>query len=1559
MLVNTGYFVNTSNLKAADESQEYAANEEQGQEIDVKDSTQQSDEADNPASEKAEESAGSDEDSAAKVDVSASGIDGTVKAEQVDDADTLSGYKSALDGRDVIGAYDITLDGSVTDSKNGASVVLKVGSIADTSTTGLYHIKDSGYEKLDYSYDEKAGTITFSTDSFSPFVLAKMTSDEISDEKKDDSASDDEKASESENGSSGNGSQDEMTEEEKEAAEKTEKAQKPTVKKIAKTLRKSMMMLASNIQSSTRLEDFLKEVTFDGVQQNANGTYSPVKGEKYKIHLRFAETANGLQFSDTETLTYKLPYGFEPVAKSDGKFTVNVSTGDGNFAVSGNRYSVDEKGNVTVDWNTSDPNYEQLTACGNTEFTLDFEGEFNEKAQEIKFEDGTTATVDKDADVDLWKNVEEKDGRYYYTVTVRGSKGVNKDVSVTDALADNSLLNIDTSTLQVTTYPQGLQYNKEYADYRGFKYTIPELKKNETVTFTYYADLTGQENLSANDVRSRTRNTAKATSGKHEHEASQDLAYIINKEMLEKTHTVNQTSDKYIINWRIDYDRGNYVDPSGVTLTDRLDYYSGSTYEGNGITVYVYNKYGNYVERRDVAWKDLDKDYYGWKYTIPEGDRTGYRYIITYQTSFKKSDIHTEISQKNSISDGSTSKEDSADLKPGVNEAIGIKKDAVEVSYKKVQWKVTLTVPAGGLDSAYITEYLPSQWVNNVRVTDGVVDPNGGDLSDAFSAEGLKSGEYFKAKLETASDNSKYVDIEFYKDSDGRRGLQASDNGQKRTITLTFETENNQQWLDTAEKDSWYLDHTNLAYFSTDGQSVHDDATAKPMKKSIKKEWDTNNNNQIYFDSDYNNKTFWEKLPIYRFRLYVSDLKDVKSDTGDLVIEDEFDKSKFKYTEYDSDWGKESNQKTWYAATVCGSDNPGWTSNVLCEATSEETDSGVRLTAPKSKITKEDGSYYNYYMITYYLMVKDEDAYKALYKEALSDPSGKATMSNTAKFDDVEASADFTYDTHVLDKTVENKQYQDGGDYYADFKIDFNPIAADIDPNSDTLNLTDEASNLQIDPESIKVERGTGVVLNCGKDGKSIVGIVPDEQHIVIRYRARIIGENNVNYSNNVTVYNFKDGSSSNVWVGSNGSGKASNPNVTLLKTKEGSITEGLKGAEFQIYTKDDQGNRHYLTDRHGAVVTFPTGKNGSVVIQGNQKKYGWTLEEGTTYYLHESKVPEGYRQAEDKAFRITSDWNDKSADTYFEHGKILISDELNGAEIKVSKEVVGDSADQSRSFDFKLNAKDKKGMGLNVACDAVVTNAGGVSLAKKVLFCNGEANFSISGGEKISIKVPDGTSYNVTETSTGDFDKSSVNTSGTALSDTDNAPAAEFTNTMKTSVRGKKTWVGVNSKNAPDATIDLLRNGKKFKSVTLKNGKSEYKFTGLPKFDENGNAYSYTVQEEPLTGYTSTQDGFNFTNTKKDDKVSVSGKKTWVAPEGTTVPDVTIDLYRDGKKTDQKAVIESGETSYSFNDLDRYADDGHEYKYTVEEEPVGGYTSTKSKDGFSFTNTKTDKKYL
>ena len=84
----------------------------------------------------------------------------------------------------------------------------------------------------------------------------------------------------------------------------------------------------------------------------------------------------------------------------------------------------------------------------------------------------------------------------------------------------------------------------------------------------------------------------------------------------------------------------------------------------------------------------------------------------------------------------------------------------------------------------------------------------------------------------------------------------------------------------------------------------------------------------------------------------------------------------------------------------------------------------------------------------------------------------------------------------------------------------------------------------------------------------------------------------------------------------------------------------------------------------------------------------------------------------------------------------------------------------------------------------------------------------------------------------------------------------------------------------------------------------------------------------------------------------SVSGTKTWRAPEGTELPEsITVILNRDGSPVDSKKVTAADDWSYEFTNLPAYSDDGSTaYTYTVDEEPVEGYITTVS--GTNLINT-------
>ncbi|MBR5406967.1 MAG: Cna B-type domain-containing protein [Lachnospiraceae bacterium] len=96
------------------------------------------------------------------------------------------------------------------------------------------------------------------------------------------------------------------------------------------------------------------------------------------------------------------------------------------------------------------------------------------------------------------------------------------------------------------------------------------------------------------------------------------------------------------------------------------------------------------------------------------------------------------------------------------------------------------------------------------------------------------------------------------------------------------------------------------------------------------------------------------------------------------------------------------------------------------------------------------------------------------------------------------------------------------------------------------------------------------------------------------------------------------------------------------------------------------------------------------------------------------------------------------------------------------------------------------------------------------------------------------------------------------------------------TTISGKKSWVDdvKDPDTRPDVLIKLyssaVNNGKTdINDYTIKAPELEYTFTTdrkgdeLPKYDSNGKLIKYSVTEEPIPGYVSEQNGYDFTNTK------------------------------------------------------------------------------------------------
>ncbi|WP_072499758.1 Cna B-type domain-containing protein [Olsenella phocaeensis] len=190
------------------------------------------------------------------------------------------------------------------------------------------------------------------------------------------------------------------------------------------------------------------------------------------------------------------------------------------------------------------------------------------------------------------------------------------------------------------------------------------------------------------------------------------------------------------------------------------------------------------------------------------------------------------------------------------------------------------------------------------------------------------------------------------------------------------------------------------------------------------------------------------------------------------------------------------------------------------------------------------------------------------------------------------------------------------------------------------------------------------------------------------------------------------------------------------------------------------------------------------------------------------------------------------------------------------------------------------------------------------------------------------------------------------------------------TEIKVTKTWNDGSEQNAThpgSVLVNLYRDGQYvgFQKVTPdSDGNWTATFQNLPKNDPSGHVYDYTVEERKVEGYVpevsgSAAEGFVITNTPA---TSVQVKKSWVGP---VAGPVTVKLLADGHDTDRELALNEGSGwKGSFDDLPKYAEDGHAIAYSVRESDVpDGYEASDpagdAATGFTITNTNVEKVHV
>lgn len=190
-----------------------------------------------------------------------------------------------------------------------------------------------------------------------------------------------------------------------------------------------------------------------------------------------------------------------------------------------------------------------------------------------------------------------------------------------------------------------------------------------------------------------------------------------------------------------------------------------------------------------------------------------------------------------------------------------------------------------------------------------------------------------------------------------------------------------------------------------------------------------------------------------------------------------------------------------------------------------------------------------------------------------------------------------------------------------------------------------------------------------------------------------------------------------------------------------------------------------------------------------------------------------------------------------------------------------------------------------------------------------------------------------------------------------------------------KKKWVGPAADSVKVQLLGRLDDAEPYENVpgavlTLTKDEGwQGSFENLPKLKE-GKLVSYAVKELDVdtskyqveidnkgacTVYRATEEcGSTITN-RNIEKVDISGVKTWNDDDDRDKKrpvEITVKLLADGQPVREETVTAGadGTWSYSFKGLDKYAANGDEIVYTVDEVPVDGYE--KAINGTDITNT-------
>ena len=221
---------------------------------------------------------------------------------------------------------------------------------------------------------------------------------------------------------------------------------------------------------------------------------------------------------------------------------------------------------------------------------------------------------------------------------------------------------------------------------------------------------------------------------------------------------------------------------------------------------------------------------------------------------------------------------------------------------------------------------------------------------------------------------------------------------------------------------------------------------------------------------------------------------------------------------------------------------------------------------------------------------------------------------------------------------------------------------------------------------------------------------------------------------------------------------------------------------------------------------------------------------------------------------------------------------------------------------------------------------------------------------------------YSAKEVDLGEGYVSEVNVTGPTLVNGVQVFSVAIKNTYtppKTDIKVTKVWKDDNDTSGRPSTLTYYLYAddgtEPVSSHTVNSPNWNYTFEDFPKTQTDGTLIKYSVKEAPVPGYETSIDGLTVTNTRSE-LTDVDVMKLWKDgddPSGRPSM-VTFNLFANGVKIDSVELTSAKSWKHTFEDLDKYDENGKLIKYTVTEDAVTGYTPTI--DGLTITNLRVGK---